>query len=124
MEETFSINDIESFKDLFLPNEDLKSPLHLLVFLENYTLLNEIHAQFKKENLSENDQKILLNEFKYVDMRQEVTKEKLERIFCDLGVEIDDDELNAEWINFFSKALKDIKDSILDSNYFNLYKDV
>jgi len=94
------------------------------VFLENYTLLNEIHAQFKKENLSENDQKILLNEFKYVDMRQEVTKEKLESIYCDLGVEIDDDELYAEWINFFSKTLKDIKDSILDSNYFNLYKDV
>ena len=52
----------------------------MLVFLENYTLLEEIYEKFHEKFKTVN-QNSLLDEFKYVDMRQEVTRDKLEKIY-------------------------------------------
>ena len=99
------------------------------MFLEDFNLLGKIYEKFKKEfekwseEISKNpNSNEILNEFKYVDMRQEITKEKLENIYCNLRVETDDGEIEV-WSNGFEEILKKIKNSILNSDYFSLYND-
>ena len=118
MKETFSLEDIKNITDIFVPNEDLKTILHLLVFLENYTLLDEIYEKFHEKFKTVN-QNSLLDEFKYVDMRQEVTRDKLEKIYCNLDMETDEEDIEA-WYKGFEEQFKQIKDFVLKSNYFNL----